>query len=68
MDNASQNVQRRNAERRKHSPFAWAVGWFFFVVLMGLLIFYFGFTNKFNEVTGSGATRSNTASESPAAK
>jgi hypothetical protein len=67
MDNAIQNVERRKAERRKRSPFAWAVGWFFFVVLMGLLIFYFGFTNKFNEVTGSDSTRP-TASESQPAK
>jgi hypothetical protein len=66
MDNAIQNVQRRNAERRKRSPLAWAVGWFFFVVLMGLLIFYYGFTNKFNEVTGSDSTRPNATTQQPA--
>lgn len=68
MDNASQNVQRNNAERRKRSPVAWAVGAAFFAVLLGLLVVYYGFNDQFNEATGSGSTRPNVASESTPGK
>jgi hypothetical protein len=37
-------------------------------VLLGLLVFYFGFTEQFNEATGSGSMRPNVASESQAGK
>jgi hypothetical protein len=60
MDNANQNRQRNNANRRSKSPIGWAVGSIFFAVLLGLLVFYFGFT-EFNEATGSDSTKPTTS-------
>ncbi len=61
VDDVNRDLGQK-AERRKQSPLAWAIGWFFFVLLMGLLIFYYGFTNQFNQVTGSdGSTKPNVA-------
>jgi hypothetical protein len=60
MDNANQNFRRKvndNAERRKKSPLGWVIAGAFLAVLLGLLIFYYGFTDQFNEATGSGSTR-----------
>ena len=68
MDNANQNRQQTNAERRSKSPLGWAIGAVFFAVLLGLLVFYYGFTDKFNEKTGSDSTKPNVASESQPAK
>ena len=71
MDNANENFQRKvnsNAERRKKSPLGWAIGGAFLAVLLGLLFFYYGFTEQFNEATGSGSTRPNVASESQPSK
>jgi hypothetical protein len=71
MDNANENLQRKmnnNATRRSKSPLGWAIGGAFLVVLLGLLFFYFGFTEQFNDATGSGSTRPNVASESQPGK
>lgn len=68
MDNANRNPQRNSAERRSKSPLGWAIGGVFFAVLVGILVFYYGFTDKFNEVTRSDSTRPNVQSETKPSK
>jgi hypothetical protein len=65
MDNANQNRQLNNATRRSKSPLGWAIGAVFFAVLLGLLAFYYGFTDKFNDATGSDSTKPNATSQQP---
>lgn len=68
MDNANRNPQRNGADQRSKSPLGWAIGALFFAALLGLLVFYFGFTDKFNEATGSDSTKPTAASESQPSK
>ena len=63
MVDANLNIQWKAAKRRTRSPLAWVVGALFFVALMGLLILYFGFTNKFNEAVGAGSTKPTTPTQ-----
>ncbi len=64
MDEANPKFQRNSAERRKQSPLAWVIGCIFVAFLVGLLVFYYGFTDRFNQATGSdGSTRPNMTTE-----
>jgi hypothetical protein len=65
MDSRNANLERNRVERSKGSPLGWIVGGLFLAALLGLLIFYFGFTDKFNQTTGSdGSTRPNVTTQS----
>jgi hypothetical protein len=63
MDFTKLNRERNKAEVRKKSPVGWTIGAAFFAALVGLLVFYYGFANKFNESAGSGSTKPTTAAQ-----